>query len=137
MKRVTLAAICTCLSVCALAYTITKEQFVTMLKNANPKTVRIGGVAHGEYKSNGVDFIDCYNKKGVLRKIANSPSIEVRITNKRGRRRVYYFDTILLQDSATIVGCESRLLYISKTMKLDDIELIEMEDGGKNYYYIE
>ncbi|MBS1586273.1 MAG: hypothetical protein JSS82_12085 [Bacteroidetes bacterium] len=138
MKKITLATICTCLSVCVLAYTMTKEQLVHLLKNGKPemRSVVIGFTAR-PFKYNGVDVIECYNKKGVLRYLPNSPMMELTVVNKKGRRKMFYFDTILFADSTqnSIIGCESRLLYIYKKIDLEDIDRLELQEDVMNWEY--
>ena len=65
----------------------------------------------------------------------NSPSIEVRFTDKNNKRTIFYFDRIFLKDTL-IVGDISRFLSGLKTLSINNIKLIEVQDGHKNFKYI-
>jgi hypothetical protein len=114
-----------------------REQFVTAgaamqdVKVNNPLLGNCGIV----YKGNSIKTLMVLDKKGNIKYIDNSPSIEMRVTQKNGKKRIMYFDTVELQND-TLYGEGSRLLsgFVRK-IPFDSIFKIEIQDGGKNYYY--
>jgi hypothetical protein len=105
----------------------------TKLRNV---TVRYpNGIRHS-YLANPIDMIDCTDKSGNPSQLANSPSIEMRVTEKNGKRTVFYFDNILVTDS-TLYGGQSRFMPgMKKVIKLANIRKIEVQDGKKNFDYV-
>jgi hypothetical protein len=98
--------------------------------------VYINGVTSNTYPANPIDTIDCVDENNKSIKLANSPSIEIRFTDKNDDRTIFYFDTIYLQDSL-IVGAKSRLIpTIRDAIPLIDVKLIEIQDGKKDFHYI-
>jgi len=89
-----------------------------------------------QYYANQVDYIKCFDKNNNAYELKNSPSIEIRITEKNNKRTIFYFDSIYLQDSL-IIGDKSRFLGLKKEISINNIKLIEVQDGKKNFKYIE
>jgi hypothetical protein len=88
------------------------------------------------YLANPIDTIYCVDKSGDPHSLTNSPSVEMRVTDKMGRRAIFYFDRVFVTDS-TLSGVQSRFISsINKTIKLKDIRKIEIQDGKKNFYYV-
>jgi hypothetical protein len=114
-----------------------KEQFQGITES-NLKTVKVQGPVGyiTEYKANPIEEISCIDKKGNPFILKNSPSIEVRFTDNNNKRTIYYFDRIFLKDTL-IVGDISRFLPGLKALSINDIKLIEIQDGHKNFKYIE
>lgn len=82
-------------------------------------------------------IIKCTDKNGNPKELINGPSIETRITyvpngKSKKRRTVFYFDTIKVTDS-TVSGFRSRILGMPKTILLDSIKKIEVQNGGKKF----
>lgn len=87
------------------------------------------------YKANPIDTISCFDKSGKPHELANSPQIEVRFTERNGKRVIFFFDTVVLQDSM-IIGSESRLIpSIKDAISVKDVPLIEVQNGGKDFHY--
>jgi len=61
------------------------------------------------YKGNSIKTLMVADKKGNIKYIDNSPSIEMRVTQKNGKKRIMYFDTVELRND-TLYGEGSRLL---------------------------
>lgn len=98
--------------------------------------VYINGVTSNTYPANTIDTIYCVDENNNSIKLANSPSIEIRFTDKNDDRTIFYFDTIYLQDSL-IVGAKSRLIpTIRDAIPLIYVKLIEIQDGKKDFHYI-
>lgn len=120
-------------------YTVDPESFRQQMKSANMKEVRvndpmfIGGTI--TYYANSLKGISVVDKKGNPFYLGNSPSIEMRITQRNGKRRIVYFDTVELRND-TLYGRGSKLLNIAyRKILFDSIVKIELQDGGKNFHY--
>ncbi len=129
------------LSSCA-TYTMTPGQLITQLKRASPDTVRVRS-AYGtpiltnvdrDYKINGIGEIVCKDKDGREIIIQNNPNVECRITDKKKKRHIFYFDTINIEDSL-ITGYNSRILHTKKSVKITDIQKVEIQDAKNAYHY--
>lgn len=128
----------TLLSSCK-TYLIPKESFVKQMASSNHTEVATRGPYGGIYiyESNGIKEINCIDKEGKEKSLINSPSIEMRITHgAKNKRTVFYFDTVVLQDSV-ITGNISRFIpNLTRTISLRSISKIEIQDGKKNFKYI-
>jgi hypothetical protein len=89
-------------------------------------------LARGRYEANSVSKIKCYTKEGAVFYLDNSPSIEMKVTLKDGGVRIFYFDTMYLQDTM-LYGCDSRILRNYRSISINRIENIYIQDGHKNY----
>ena len=89
-----------------------------------------------EYKTYPIDFIKCVDKDNHPIELKNSPSIEIRFTDKNNKRTIFYFDQIYIQDSM-IIGNMSRFLYLKKSIPLNEVKKIEVQDGHKNFKYVD
>jgi hypothetical protein len=56
----------------------------------------------------------------------------MRVTLKNGKRKIFYFDTVILEND-TLKGCKSRILGLFDQVPFDQITKIEVQDGGKKY----
>ncbi|TFD97340.1 hypothetical protein E2605_06640 [Dysgonomonas capnocytophagoides] len=120
-------------------YQIPIESFETQLKDAtfdNMKTVNTKYPTGITYQNlaNQLDSIICVDKNGNTRKIQNKPSIEIRITDKKNKKTIFYFDTVYLSDSF-VVGQQSRFISATKSIPLKDIIKIEIQDCHKKFSY--
>jgi hypothetical protein len=100
----------------------------------NVRTLGPGGLIH-EYLANPIDQISCIDKDGNPLKVKNSPSIESRITTEDGKRTIFYFDRFLVRND-TLLGYQSRFIGLPKTIPLDQITKIEVQDGKKDFKYL-
>jgi hypothetical protein len=92
----------------------------------------IGGFG---YLANPIVEIKCVDKSGQPQTLTNSPSIEMRVTRTNGKRTIFYFDRTLIQDNY-LIGIRSRFApSVDAAILLDDIELIEIQDGKKDFRY--
>ena len=112
-----------------------KEQFVkidsTKLENLS---IRGPLNEHYNYLANQISVIECFDKNGKPFRLRNSPSIEIRFTyGYKNRRTVFYFDRISVNRNS-VSGVESRFMdFIKKTIPLDSITKIEVQDGRKGF----
>lgn len=90
-----------------------------------------------KYKTYPIRFIKCVDKNGNPFELKNSPAIEIRFTDSSNKRTIYYFDLISV-DSTHVRGSQSRFIHsIHKTIRLDKVKLIEVQDGGKKFRYVD
>ena len=114
-----------------------KEQFKgidsTKLKIVSTRGP-VGDIA--EYPANPIDYIKCVDKNNNPFELKNGPSIEIRFTTKNNKRTIFYFDRIFLNDTL-IIGEMSRFLRFRKSISINNVKLIEVQDGHKNFKYID
>jgi hypothetical protein len=118
-------------------YYIPIDSFRSQLRNVNPSTMRVtttsgplGGLY--VYPANQIQYIECMDKKGNPFRLKNSPSIEIRFTEKSKKKTIFYFDSVLLSDSL-IIGDRSRFIGAQKSISINNIKLIEVQDGHKDF----
>ena len=90
-----------------------------------------------KYKANPIQVIKCLNKEGKPAQLINRPSIEMRVTYGRKKKRtIFYFDKVYLENGY-IVGGQSRILdFMEKKIPIDSVSKIEVKDGQKKYRYL-
>lgn len=114
-----------------------KDQF-TKSDNSKMKEVKVNNpllYKDFKYSSNDIKYLTVYDKKGKEMKISNSASLEMRVTLINGKRKYFYFDTVVLEND-TLKGGKSRFMPgLTNSIPFDQIVKIEVQDGGKNYYY--
>lgn len=89
-----------------------------------------------DYLANPIDYIKCIDKDNNPFELKNSPSIEIRFTENNNKRTIYYFDRVHLQDTL-IIGDQSRFLGLRKGISINNVKLIEVQDGHKNFKYVD
>ena len=88
------------------------------------------------YKANPITVIKCFDNRNNQIEITNTPAIEMRVTHG-GKRTIFYFDRVFVDDSL-IKGVESRISpTVTKTIPLKEVSKIEIQNGQKNFRYIE
>jgi hypothetical protein len=82
--------------------------------------------------------LKCFDKDGNPYRLTTSPSIEIRFTyGDHNKRAIFYFDLLTITDS-TIGGIQSRFIpTIKKTIPLNAVTKIEVQDGRKKFKYVE
>jgi hypothetical protein len=120
-------------------YTIPPESFKGQFtKNDKSKEVIVNNpllYKDFKYSSNNIEYLTVYDKKGKEMKIRNSASLEMRVTLLNGKRKYFYFDTVILEND-TLKGGKSRFMPgLRNVIPYDQIVKIEVQEGGKNYYY--
>lgn len=88
------------------------------------------------YETYPIEFIKCIDKKNNPVELKNSPSIEIRFTEKDKKRTIFYFDQIYIKDSM-VIGDRSRFIYYAKAIPIENIKQIEVQDGRKNFKYVD
>ena len=89
-----------------------------------------------KYKTFPIDFIKCVDKNGNPVELQNSPSLEIRFTDTNNKKTIFYFDLISV-DETYVRGVQSRFITsIKKTIPLNTIKIIEIQDGKKKFSYV-
>jgi len=135
------ALLATIIFTSCMTYYIPIESFMEQMKDIKSVELRtvntqgpMGDVV--SYKTYPIDYIKCVNKENNPFELKNSPSIEVRITDKNNKRTYLYFDQMYVQDSI-LKGDGSRFIFYPKQIPLKDIKLIEIQDGHKKFKYVD
>ena len=122
-------------------YTIPPENFKKQIVDSNANNLKdvkvnnpISQFSSIAYKANSLIYLNVYDKNGSLSFMQNSPSIEMRVTLKNGKRKIFYLDTVTLEND-TLKGEKSRILGLKDKVLFNEIVKIEVQDGGKNYQY--
>jgi len=122
-------------------YTVPINSFRDQMVNANSigiKEVKINNpLTFGKikYSSNNIDQLIVLDKNGNKMYLKNSPSIEIRVTHRNGKKHKLYFDTVILENN-TLVGKRSRFAQgLKYEIPMDSIVKIEIQDGGKKFKY--
>jgi hypothetical protein len=119
-------------------YTISPENFKKQLIEGNLddlKNINVDNpISQFEYKAFNLKYLNVTAKNGSTSLIKNSPSIEMRVTLKNGKRKIFYLDTVTLEND-TMFGEKSRILGLTNKIPFNEIVKIEVQDGGKNYQY--
>ncbi len=114
-----------------------KQQFAGM-DSSHPKnvTVRGPGGSTVKYETFPLDTIKCIDSKGNPVALKNSPSIEIRFFYGDNQQITFYFDLISVNDS-TLTGIRSRYITsLRKTIPINTIHKIELQDGHKDFHYV-
>ena len=132
--------ILTTLSSCKTYY-IPVDSFKSQISEIDSNQLRMvrtqgpaGEIA--EYPANPIEQIKCVDKDGNETVLQNSPSIEARITSADGKKTILYFDRIYVEND-TLIGYRSRFIGLPKKIALTEITKIEIQDGQKNFNYVE
>ena len=122
-------------------YFIPVESFTEQMKDIDSvelKTVYTKGPMGDvvSYETYPIDYIKCVDKNNNPFLLKNSPSIEIRFTDKNNKRTYFYFDQIYVQD-AIVFGDGSRFINYQKQIPLKEIQKIEVQDGRKKFKYVD
>jgi hypothetical protein len=114
-----------------------KQQFVGMNTSKYREVTTRGPMGYKvTYKTFPIDIIKCVDKKGNPVELRNSPSLEIRFTDTNNKKTIFYFDLISV-DETHVRGVQSRFITsIKKTIPLNAIKKIEIQDGKKNFVYV-
>ena len=114
-----------------------REQMITA-QSGNMTEVEINNplfYRNIKYSSNNIDRLIVTDKTGNKTYLNNSPSIEIRVTHRNGEKYHFYFDTIILEND-TLKGGRSRFVQnLTRSIPMDSIVKIEVQNGGKNFNY--
>lgn len=139
-KKLTLLAVLLLMISCK-TYTVEPENFKKQIFENNSNDLRDVAIENPivrfskiKYKANSLKYLNVYDKKGSLSFMKNAPSVEMRITNKNGKRKTFYLDTVTLEND-TLKGEKSRILRLKDKVPFNEIVKIEVQDSKKNYEY--
>ncbi len=123
-------------------YTIPIESFRNQMMKATSKNVTEVEINNPllsktiKYLSNNIDKLIVTDKNGNRAYLHNSPSIEMRITHSNGKKYLFYFDTVILENN-TLKGGRSRFSKnLTRAIPIDSIVKIEIQNSGKNFKYL-
>lgn len=89
------------------------------------------------YKTYPIDVIKCKDKDGNQVALTNSPALEIRFTDINNKRTTFYFDRIFVKGDS-VQGGQSRIITsLIKTIPLKTVKLIEIQNGGKKFKYVD
>jgi len=147
-KQIILLGILSLLFSCK-TYTITVDSFREQMADAKSKNLKEVEINHPLfysissskrnliYEANNIKSIVVIDKKGNKIKLENSPKLEMRITQKNGKKNILLFDTVIVEND-TLKGARSRIIQnLKREIPLNDIKKIEIQDSGKVYKYQE
>lgn len=123
-------------------YTIPVDSFKKQMVRAtseNLKEVEINNplnYSRGiKYRSNTIERLEVVDKNGNMAYLDNSAAIEMRVTLQNGKKRILYFDTVVLEND-TLKGGRSRFAQgLTLKIPMNEIVKIEVQDGGKKFNY--
>lgn len=87
------------------------------------------------YDANQIESLLVIDKSGNTTILKNSPSIEMRVTQKNGKKCYFYFDTAYLENDTLKAGRSRFMQSLKHQIPLDSIAKIEVQDGKKNFNY--
>ena len=122
-----LFALLTTLLISCKTYTIPPENFkkqLSKVENQHKKTI---------YQAYDLDNLVVYDNKGNATTLPNSPAIEMRVTQKNGKKNAFFFDTVFIEND-TLKGEKSRILGLMNYVPFDQITKIEVQEGVKTHY---
>jgi hypothetical protein len=86
-------------------------------------------------ETNGIEYIECLNKKQQPVKVKVNPNILMQVTDSNNKKTVFYFDTVLKEDSV-ITGFTSYIFMTKKSIPLSSIRKIIIDASRKgNFSY--
>ncbi|HET8574462.1 MAG TPA: hypothetical protein VFL76_11415 [Edaphocola sp.] len=117
-----------------------KEQF-TITDSSQLKPVILGGstlLYTQKYLTKNIDYVDCIDKKGQHHRLKMGPKLETRLSYQKGdktKRSYFYLDRVYVsKDSVT--GYRSRFFGLPKSIPLQDLKQVNIQNGHKNFYYL-
>ena len=115
-----------------------KQQF-SGLDSSKLKEVTTRGPAGDKvkYLAYPIEYIKCVDKTGNPFELKNSPSIEIRFTYSNNKRTIFYFDLLRVTDSSITGGLSRFIGTYKKTIPFSTVTKIEVQDGKKNYKYVD
>lgn len=141
MKKKLSLLVLVVLMISCKTYTISPENFKKQIIDSTANSLKdvkvnnpISPFSKIEYKANSLKYLNVYDNNGSLSFMQNSPSVEIRVTLRNGKRKIFYLDTVTLEND-TLIGEKSRILGLKNKVPYNEIVKIEVQDGGKKYQY--
>ncbi len=121
-------------------YTIPVDSFKAQMETSSKirKATNRPGVIFAradKIETNGIEYIECLNKKLQPVKVKVNPNIIMQVTDSNNKKTVFYFDTVLKEDSV-ITGFTSYIFMTKKSIPLSGIRKIIIDASRKgNFSY--
>ena len=114
-----------------------KQQFAGLDASSMREVTTRGPIGEKvKYKAYPIDNIQVVDKSGNPVTIQNSPAIEIRFTDTANKKTIFYFDLLKI-DGDNITGTQSRFMTnFKKTISFSSIKKIEIQNGKKNFKYV-
>src|SRR5882762_2641817 len=126
--RVILAFLFISCTVSCTTYYIPVEMFKQLYaKTDSSKSTYLhyNGRKYFVHSAAAIQTIHCIDKKGNAVELQNGLAIEIRFTDTQNHKTIFYFDTMLMNDS-TIIGSQSRFdPSLMKLIQLNDVARIQ------------
>jgi len=116
-------------------YYLSTESLNKQLANIDTSAVsqvydfRLGpvGVLSGKHFYNSIRKVEVTNKAGEKSVLKVTPNMAVKITDKKGRHKIVYFDTMFIRDSL-LYGNKSHFVNLPiEPFRLGEIEKLELQ----------
>ncbi len=120
-------------------YYIPLDSFKKQFEGLNPSReviVRGPGGGTEKYMTYPISTISCVDKNGQVVELKNSPSLEIRFSYGDKRHTIFYFDLMRINDTSLSGGRSRFMPSLKKTIPLNAIKKIEIQDGHKKYRYV-
>ncbi|WP_321426300.1 hypothetical protein [uncultured Bacteroides sp.] len=121
-------------------YTIPVDSFMAQMATSSKinKATNKPGIIFAradKLETNGIEYIECLNKKQQPVKVKVNPNILMQVTDSNNKKTVFYFDTVLKEDSV-ITGFISYIFMTKKSIPLNSIRKIIIDASRKgNFSY--
>ena len=141
LKRWSIGIGIVCLISACKTYSISPDSFQDQLLKAtseNSKEVEINNplfYKHITYLANNITQLKVLDKKWHPSYLDVSPSIELRVHHRNGKKYFFYFDTVLLENGMLKGGGSRFIQEIRHAIPMDSIVEIQVQDGGKRFKY--
>jgi hypothetical protein len=122
-------------------YLIPIENFEEQFQNINAssrKEVKVRTPYYGittKYLANTINGISCVDKNNNSVILRNSPSIEIRIIEKNGKKTIFYFDRVYLENSI-VYGDKSRIPGFEKGRTLNILKMMFLQNNNQKVIFL-
>ena len=141
MKKALFICVTALMLLSCKTYTVTperfKEQFITATDSNALKGVTVSNPFGGTitYNANQLEYIEVVSKDGFVVNLENTPSLEMRVTLKDGKKKIMYFDTVYIENDVLHAKKSRFISSLEQEIPFGDIVKIEIQDGRKKFSY--
>lgn len=83
-----------------------------------------------------IEVIKCFDKQNNTAEILNSPAVETRITFGNGKKTIYYFDSLYVDNRGMLIGICSRIMpSLTQGIPLNEVASVDVQKGSKAFSY--
>jgi len=122
-------------------YTISPESFVAQFQGIDKVSLKPISISNPtshftriKYLANQIKKIEAVDKNSHRVLLDNSPALEVRITRTNGKRTIFFFDTMYIENGH-VYGIKSRLMNLYGNLPVAEIAKVEIQNGRKRFRY--